>query len=196
MTVRCFVAVRLAENLKKPAAEIMDTLRRTGADVKWVEPHNLHFTLKFLEEIEWSRLDSAASAIDRALNGVTRFTVSLGGVGAFPGGVRPRVVWIGVSSGAADLSSLAAKLDREFEKEGFPTERRPFSPHLTLGRVRSSSGAAALSAAIIALKHLTMGSMRVSAVHLMKSTLTPNGPIYREIRSWDLPERSDSGVYL
>lgn len=186
-TVRCFVAVRLAENLMRPVIEVVNVLRKTGAGVKWVEPENLHFTLKFLGEISAADVAVAEGAVHRALAGKSRFSISLGGVGAFPSAGSPRVVWLGVTSGAGELRALAADVERELESEGFPGEKRAFSPHLTLGRVRSPGGAGALSPLLSSLKDRATGSMEVSAVHLMRSTLAPKGPVYQPVRSWDLP---------
>ncbi len=98
----------------------------------------------------------------------------------------PRVVWLGVSSGAEELSSLAAAVERGMEAAGFPRERRSFSPHLTIGRVRSPRGAARLSDALSALAGREVGSMEASTVRLMRSVLGPSGPVYRPIRTWDL----------
>ena len=184
--IRSFVAVPLDSQLSGLIASSAGALRESGADVKWVEARNLHFTLKFLGEIPEPRISAAKRGIERALNGRSSFGISLKGIGVFPSSDSPRVVWIGVSDGAETLVDLAGAVESEMEREGFARDRRGFTPHLTLGRVRGSRGLGALKAAVEHLRDADFGAMRVDSVFLMMSRLSPGGPTYTAIDKWSL----------
>ncbi|MCR4399105.1 MAG: RNA 2',3'-cyclic phosphodiesterase [Firmicutes bacterium] len=184
--IRCFIAVPLDPRTQEAVAAVARPLVAAGRPVKWVEPHNLHFTLKFLGDVPERKLGAVGRAVSRGVSGFPRFEVVMGGVGTFPPGKPPRVVWLGVRGGRDTLADLAAAVDRELVREGFPAEKRAFAPHLTLGRVRIPTGDPALSAAIGALAPVEVGPVWMERVCLMKSTLTPSGPIYGEIEGWSL----------
>jgi 2'-5' RNA ligase len=175
--VRLFVAVELTEKARREVAAVQAELRRTSADINWVEPENLHLTLKFLGEIDESRLPALTQALRDAAGPLQPFTISLEGVGAFPRPERPRVLWVGVKDGRGRLVELAEKIAaacalvlRPFD---FAQDQhdRPFSPHLTIGRVRSGG-------ALAAIPFKTSEPIRVDRLVLFQSKLSPHGPTY------------------
>lgn len=174
---RLFVAVHLPPNLVSGVTRVQEELRRSRADVKWVEEENLHLTLKFLGEVPVGRVGAAREAL-AAVGGVAPFRIGLRGVGAFPGRGNPRVVWAGLSEGAAEFVRLAAAVDRELVRRGFPPEKRPASPHLTIGRVRGPSNAEALRRAMEGVGSVDLGSFRCEETRLYRSVLGPGGPAY------------------
>lgn len=181
--LRCFAAVEVASPVVRRALEGAQLeLRRafgTPAPVKWVPAHQFHLTLKFLGEVAPEAADRAVGALQRAAGRQSAFTVRLAGLGAFPGAGRPSVLWAGVGGGAAELGALAEAVEGEMAQDGFPRERRPFSPHLTLGRVREGSRVpAAIPQALAASAGRAFGEWRVVRVVLMRSELTPRGPVY------------------
>jgi 2'-5' RNA ligase len=186
--MRLFVAVHLPDEIRGRLAAVQDRLRSIRADVSWVRPGNIHLTLKFLGEVEPARLDR----IRAALGGVARETesceASVAGVGSF-GGRIPRVIWAGIVEGAEALRALAVRVDAAMAGVGFPRESRPFSPHLTLGRVRSPRNAAELLGALRAEGRADFGATRVTAFFLMQSQLNPQGSIYTVIDSYPLGAR-------
>lgn len=182
MEVRCFVAVHVAPPVSRSLEQAQVNLRRTGAAVKWVAGHQFHFTLKFLGEIEAARVAACGAALERAAAGVRTFRLEVHGLGHF----GPRVIWAGVREGAEALSALAARVDREMEKDGFPREQRRFSPHLTLGRVREGGWTPALGEAIRAAQDRPFGAYTVREVYLMRSELTREGPIYTSLSAVSL----------
>ena len=179
--VRTFVAVEMPETVRQQFRDVQAELRRAEAHVKWVEPHNIHVTLKFLGEIPEERLEGLYNGVAQGVHACAPFEINLSRLGAFPNLRRPRVVWIGIDSGKERLIELQERLEESISQHGFPQERRPFSPHLTIGRVKSPRGADDLVDAIKATSFQS-GPIEVGEVVVMKSTLTPEGPTYTPLR--------------
>ena len=131
---RCFVAVTLGDPTRAALIEYLERLRATVAGVGWTRPENLHLTLKFLGDVAPARVPSLTERLRLAVAAEPAFTARVGGVGAFPSLARPQALWIGV--GSPRVAALAAAVESACEREGFEPERRPFRPHVTLGRVR------------------------------------------------------------
>jgi len=180
----------LDSGLRERLAEALSRLRPHGPGVKWVEPHNVHLTLKFLGSVEEERLAAVAEAVRQAAAESEAFGLSCRGLGAFPNPRRPRVVWAGVQQGAEELTQLARELDRRLQALRFEPEKRPFAAHITLGRVKSPGNLPGLAEAIEGQREADFGCMEVRAVHLMKSTLTPKGPIYDVLQEFALGKRN------
>ena len=175
--MRLFVAVHLPGEIRERLATVQDRLRRAQADVSWVKPGNLHITLKFLGETEPTRLDRIRPALADGAQNVAAFAAEVAGVGTF-GGRIPRVVWVGVRDGAEPLAALAGAVEDALAGVGFPRERRGFTAHFTLGRVRSPRNIEALLDALRAEPADGFGMARVDQVSLMESVLDPAGSIY------------------
>jgi 2'-5' RNA ligase len=185
---RGFVAVPLPEAVRAQAAAVVERLRGAG-EVRWTATANFHLTLKFLGEVAPRVLPELTAGLTDVARAGAPFTVELGGAGAFPRLDRPQVVWIGLRAGQEALAELAGRVEAVCARAGFPREERPFSAHLTLGRVKSAPGAAPageLPARLRALGDISLGAVRVDAFDLMQSTLTPRGPIYSVIESFAL----------
>jgi 2'-5' RNA ligase len=184
--IRTFIAVRLPEDIRHRVAELSGRLKESGADVKWVPEENLHITIKFIGAVEPVRLSALAAAVGKAAEGVAPFSVSIGGAGAFPKIIRPSVVWVGVTSGAEELAALAGRVESFAEEAGFPREERKFSPHITVGRVKTPAGMQKLSASLEQFKFVEAGSFTIGTVSVMKSQLTPPGPVYSVMAEYEL----------
>lgn len=187
--MRLFVAVNV-DPVLRPAVEavrrrLLEAWPKGRDLVKWVEPHNLHLTLKFLGEVDGSTAERAAEAL-RAVEASPSFVLQLVGLGAFPRARGARVLWVGVGEGAQELTRLAARVDQVLRELGFPPEDRPFSPHLTLGRLRTPAYHPELEAALQHNSRVEIGSQRVQSVELMESTLRRAGPVYTVVRSYRL----------
>ncbi len=153
--------------------------------VKWVAPENLHLTLKFLGGVE----EGKAAQVLAALEGLARmgaFYVRYVGLGAFPKPRGARVLWIGVAEGADRLTALAAWVEDHLRPLGFPPEDRPFSPHLTIGRLRTPAYHPELERIIQQEARVEIGSQYVQSVEVMESVLRPQGPIYSVRASYRL----------
>ena len=178
---RIFVAVALAPALRRAVADLEPRLGAAGHSLRWVPPHNLHFTLKFLGEITAAQL-AKVSAVTRTVGaGAQSFAITLADVGAFPSPRRPQVVWVGVAGGADHLSALAGDLDTVLHRMKFPKEPRPFRPHLTVARVKRSGPAPDLTELLGSLGGIVLGTQQVTALLVMESILHPSGAVYRQV---------------
>ncbi len=178
--MRLFWAINLPEEIKERLWRIQTLLQGAGADARWVEKENLHLTVQFLGEVEVSRIDALISAARKALLTQKAFPLQLGGLGVFPDPRRPRVLWAGVAGGGNELLEIYRLIGEAMEPLGFPLPERPFSPHLTLARIRSPRGVEKLMLRVQQLGDAStgLGTVPVSSVDLMQSELTRSGPIY------------------
>jgi RNA 2',3'-cyclic 3'-phosphodiesterase len=184
--IRIFVAVPIPAEVRRRLGEIQARLVASGADVKWVPEANFHITMKFLGSVKPQLTGKVSSAVESAVEGVIPFDVRLSGVGAFPKPSRPSVAWVGIASGRDELKSLARNVEDALQRIGFASEAREFSPHVTLGRVRSTWHVENLRDAIDELKEEDAGSFLVESVAIMKSDLRPSGPLYTALAEFRL----------
>lgn len=160
---------------------LLDELRRCGNNLRVVRPCNLHITLKFLGDTSAALLPIICRAIEESTAGTSVFVIRLSGMGAFPSMNSVRVVWVGVD-GAEPMSAISLNLDKSLAKIGVKPEVRPFSPHLTVARAAGGHGAMSAVRDIIDKNaHRYFGEIIVDKIHLKKSTLAPNGPLYDTI---------------
>ncbi|MCX5715275.1 MAG: RNA 2',3'-cyclic phosphodiesterase [Candidatus Omnitrophica bacterium] len=178
--MRTFIAIPLSNEIKQELSKIQSEFKQTNADVKWVEPENIHLTLKFLGEVTEEFLPKVKDALTKAISGFKSFEISISGIGAFPKLDYPRAIWVGIEKGKDETKSIAEKLEDELEKLGFAREEREFSAHLTIGRVKSSKNKEALKKILLttAGQQLTTDSQKVSSITLYQSKLSPHGPTY------------------
>jgi len=156
-------------------------LRSVARDVAWVAAGNLHLTLKFLGAVPETRIESIAGALRDAGLAGRPFEARIRGLGAFPSTGRPRVVWAGVTDGASQMTELARRVDIALAALGFAPEERPFSPHVTLGRVRRPERNPALADALERASGREYGLLQVQSAALMRSQLGPRGARYSEL---------------
>lgn len=185
-TVRAFVAIPLPDEVHAALDGLQRRLRRTCPEraVRWVPTRNIHLTTHFLGDIDPARIVPLEEALSVVARNVPPFTVLAEGAGAFPNLRRPRVVWVGVTDASQWLSLLHQVLSESLEQLGFPRETRPFSPHLTLGRIRrqtSPTEARAVGEAVAAAQIGPLGTVPVESLVLFKSTLKPTGAAYSRL---------------
>ena len=176
--MRLFVAVNLPDDVRRALWEAAEPVRRPNPPVRWVEPNAVHFTLKFLGDVEAGREPAVRQAIDAAVAGARRFTLRIDGFGVFPNASRPRVIWAGCEA-APQLEVLQHRVEQEMERLGFPIEGRPFQPHVTLGRARDGAPGDRMAAVAAAVERLQFAAdVTVMSVDLMESQLSPTGARY------------------
>ena len=175
--MRTFLAVFPPRAVQRALAEALEGARQPGDGVSWVRRENLHYTLRFLGELEESRIQAVTRAARDAVRGAAAFSLALGEAGAFPDFRRPRVLWIGARQGGEALELLARSLNEALRRQGFDRADKPFRAHLTVGRVRdtarASAGVARLRALVVESEFLVD---RLATVHSM---LRPSGSEYR-----------------
>lgn len=184
-SIRAFIAIELPKQVKDELSSIQKNLRNSGADVKWVEPENIHFTLKFLGNTEKTKIKDITDALNEIAKKIKSFSMNLTEIGAFPRISYPRVIWVGIKEGANTVSELAKTVEGKLNKLGFPKEDRPFSAHITIGRVRSPKGKEKLKTQVENLNksksQLADYKIQISKITLFQSTLMPTGPTYTKL---------------
>ena len=184
--IRSFIAIEIPEDLRQKLREFLRELKNTGADVKWVRPEGIHLTLKFLGAVERDALETLSLALRPAIEKFAPFELKAQGAGCFPSFRNPRVVWTGLIEEENFVSRLQREIETITAGLGFPSEDRPFKPHLTLGRVRSPKGKIPLTQMIAGNSHLDLGTFRVDRVILFRSELRPEGAVYTRLQEFYL----------
>jgi RNA 2',3'-cyclic 3'-phosphodiesterase len=150
-----------------------------AANVKWVEAHNLHLTLKFLGDVHERDIIDVCRAVERGARAVEPFELEVRGAGAFPNVARPRTVWLGAREGAEQMVVLHDRVEKPLAELGYREEHRRFQTHTTIGRVRGAGpGIAELGERLRQQADFLAGRMIVDKVTVFASTLTSDGPIY------------------
>ncbi|MFM8734127.1 MAG: RNA 2',3'-cyclic phosphodiesterase [Pirellulales bacterium] len=179
--LRLFVAIDPPRETIAASGRIIERLKRAGVQAAWVQPERQHLTLQFLgDEIDDADLHRICVAIDEAASAVAPFAVAYGGVGVFPDTRRPRVLWLGVTDGEADLVRLHDALAARLEPLGFPGEARRYRPHLTLGRFRGGGHTMSgdLATALDACATVDAGGGPVTRLCLYESQIAKEGSRY------------------
>ena len=182
---RAFIAIDIDETVRQKLVAAQKGLAATGAQLNIVGAENVHVTMKFLGDVQESKMAAVADAIRAAVKGVQPFDMAVRGIGVFPGLKYISVIWAGVDDGRENVVAIQRNIDRELQKLGFPPER-DFVPHLTLARVKSATARENLVAFIKENANAEFGVTRAEAVELKQSTLTPKGPIYSTLARIEL----------
>ena len=193
-TLRTFVAIELPEPVRvaiaAAQAELRGALGTRASSVRWVDPESAHLTLKFLGDTPETALVGIEAALRASLAEVPAFGLQTGALGCFPSGRAPRVLWLGLDGGLAPLAAAHDAVEAAIAPLGWPTEARPFAPHLTLGRLRpdaSPAERAGIGKAAGAIWPPRPTALAVGAVSLMRSELGPGGARYTRLVEVSLP---------
>lgn len=190
--MRTFIAIELPEETRDLLAKIQSELKAQGADVKWVEPQNIHLTLKFLGEVKEEKLEKVILTLESIAKENIAFSLRISSLGAFPKLDYPRVIWAGIEKGEKEAKQIAKGLEEKLQKLDIPKEERAFSAHITLGRTRSTQGREKLIPVLKRLadklpnENLSPLEFLVTRITLFKSTLTPKGPLYEFLKEASL----------
>ena len=183
--VRSFIAIHLPPDVRAELTSLEDKLKaRRHPFVKWVDPKSMHLTLKFLGDVTVDSIPQIVEAMAGVAKAHSPFDLQVAGTGAFPNWQRPQVVWVGVGGESDKLNDLHRNLESALSPMGFTPEPRSFSAHLTLGRLRdrvTADDRRRFAEFAQKVKFETSLCFQVNAIRLMKSQLTPTGPIYSEL---------------
>ncbi|RLE59825.1 MAG: RNA 2',3'-cyclic phosphodiesterase [Thermoprotei archaeon] len=182
--IRTFIAIKVEKpEIVEKVRRLQEDLARYGLKAKFVEPENLHITLKFIGEIPPVKVE----ALKRKLQQVEypRFSIEFQGVGGFPSLSRARVLWIGVSKGSEKLIEISEIVEKSLLKAGIPKSSKSFHPHLTIARVKAPLNQR-LKKMLEEYRDVVFGHMNVEKFFLMRSVLTSRGPIYSELAGYEL----------
>jgi len=191
--IRSFIAIELPTETRSSLERITGTLKASAGDVRWVKTGDIHLTLKFLGDVEEERIPEIGGCIEQCVKGITPLTVAERGQGAFPSDHSPQVIWIGAADESGSLSRMQRSLEDGLFRLGFKKEKRPFSPHLTLGRLKSPQGKDAVRRALAEFKNADCGSCTADAVCLFRSELKPGGAVHTRLKSCVLQHPQLSG---
>jgi len=188
--IRAFVAIDLSEEIYQRLNTVTGNLqeRLAGVPVRWVPVRNIHVTLKFLGDVSIKNLEVLKKLLETEARNHASFEISVGDLGAFPSERRPRVLWAGVEA-PQELAALQRRIESETARLGYAPEDRPFSPHLTLGRIGRNASSQDLQRVGEILKTTRigfLGATRIQAVHLYRSDLQPGGAVYTPLYTADL----------
>lgn len=197
VTMRLFVAMTAPEDIQERLGELTQTVARQinkeKNKIKWVQPPNFHLTLKFLGECEGERLPSLLEALQSAIHTASSFSLTWNGLGCFPDRGSPQVVWVGVQEGRDQLTALAAAIESALEPLGFVKENRPFSAHLTIGRVKEIQNGQKLRSLLATQSHPPFGTTPVNSLALVQSVLSSAGPHYTVLQTIPLLSTTSAG---
>ena len=180
--IRSFLAIDLPGEIKDGMGRIQERLISQISGVRWTRPEGIHLTIKFFGDISKDDMLAISRAVENIALNVSPFSLSIGGLGAFPGLRRPRVLWIGMEGDLESLSMLQQEIDLSLEACGFKREERGFNPHLTLGRFRTPGETADLEKIFEKKNAYRAGEFTAQGLTLFKSALTPKGALYTVLK--------------
>lgn len=179
--IRAFVAIELTKPIQEQLGQIIQQIQENSPRaVRWVPPKNIHLTLKFLGNVSPTNLNNLVQVIKAEALRHPMMQFCVGGFGAFPNRMRPRVIWVGVTA-PPGLLELQRGIDRETERLGYPSEDRDYSPHLTLGRVSQHASPLEVRKVSDALAGITIGELgyvTIKEIILFRSDLQTGGAVY------------------
>jgi RNA 2',3'-cyclic 3'-phosphodiesterase len=187
-TIRAFIAIELPNNVKEFLEETSSRLKKCGADVQWVKTRGMHLTLKFLGYVKTDIISIIQNELQPIFQEQRSFPLVVSSLGAFPALAKPRVIWAGLNDPDKMVTPLVSRLEGILEPLGFKREKRPFTPHLTLGRVRSNRNSSELIDAVRQSPELSGPTFMANHAVLFQSVLKPTGAEYFVIRSFNFSE--------
>jgi len=187
--IRSFIAIELSPPLRQHIEKIQNELKRATTDVRWARSEGIHLTLKFLGAIDEERIDEIGDSIEECLADQTVFTVTAGSLGAFPNKKHPQVIWLGIEDERGTLQKVQQAIDTRLSRLGFTAEKRTFSPHLTLGRIKSPKAKRTVSQLLENTGECECCTFAVKEICFFKSALKPSGAVYTKLKSFALRSR-------
>ncbi len=186
--IRSFIAIELPEVIRTQLKDLQDNLKTCRFKVRWVRPENIHLTLKFLGNIDETDIEKVRGTLTSRVDRFTPLSLSVKGVGVFPGIRRPRIIWSGMGGQLSALAALQKALAEDLAAIGFQQEKRAFKTHLTLGRVKGAIDALKLRDAIQAFNNFESEIFTADKIFLFKSDLKPGGPVYSKLNAFVMNE--------
>jgi len=190
--VRSFIAIELPDEVKAGLSQLQAQLKLgKPSSVKWVDPSSIHLTIKFLGNIAVDRIPAITRAMEEATKGLSSFQLEVTGLGGFPNLKRVQVVWVGIGGEVDKLGQLQQRIESSLATLGFTAETRPFTPHLTLARLRDQASADERQRFGQLIASTSFGAayaIKVTSINLMRSQLTREGAIYSRLGSVGLRE--------
>jgi 2'-5' RNA ligase len=182
--MRLFIAIDLDEKTRGSIAKVINELKSRDFDVKWVNPDNIHLTLKFLGEVREDQIKDLEERVSNVLKGMKRFKSSISELGYFGSPNYVKVIWLDVTEGREKMIELSRLFNKELSY--IRKEYHESSPHITIGRVRTGRNREVLLREIERLKHVKIGELDVNEIKLKRSVLGSEGPVYSDLKVFNL----------
>lgn len=183
--IRAFLALDLPDEVIRFLEDISSRLKNSMADIKWVSPQSMHLTIKFLGDVEKSSIRDIERMVRPIFSVQAQFALDISGIGVFPNLRQPRILWIGMSDPSGQLNKMVAVVEEALDALGFERESRTFTPHLTLGRVRSQKGKDKLLALMDSLRFSPSMRFMTERAILFESNLERSGARYNALSVFD-----------
>lgn len=188
--IRAFIAIEIDEKNRSQLLSLISRLKEAKADVKWAESSAMHFTLKFLGNIDKSLIEKLKISLNDISKKFPVFDIHLSGISAFPNLKSPRVFWVGLDKGSSQVCDIQKEIEEKLQSFGFKKEERGFRPHLTLGRIRSNKFLETLKLFLKNIEFQGETSSEAKGIVLFQSNLTPQGPIYTKLHEANLLKKT------
>ena len=187
MEIRSFLAFELPPEIKETLSHISQEMRKTSLDVRWVKPGNIHLTMVFMGNVPVGHVEPIGEAAEKVCQLYGPFAISLKGAGVFSSRRNPRVLWTGMEGDLDRMSCFRDALQKHLKPFGIKQEKRPFRPHLTIGRFRKGAKPGThLDDLLFKYQDLTSPVCTLKELALFKSDLKPGGAVYSELKAWPL----------
>jgi 2'-5' RNA ligase len=187
-SIRSFVAIELSPDIRTQIEKIQNELKGLSADVRWVRSGGIHLTLQFLGGIQEEKIPEISGVLTQCTAGTGSFNLRVHSLGAFPSATNPKVIWIGVEDESGRLLKAQRTIEKSLAAIGFKKEKRTYTPHLTLGRLKSPGGKRAISRHLESSGDCDCGTLTVTEICLFKSDLNPGGAVYTKLKTFPLSE--------
>ncbi|MBU0759773.1 MAG: RNA 2',3'-cyclic phosphodiesterase [Candidatus Omnitrophica bacterium] len=184
--IRAFIAIEIDPACKQQISGLIERLKKSDVDVKWVKETQMHLTLKFLGNVKQDKVPEISAALKDIASKTLSFQIAFSDISTFPGLSRPRVIWLGMDKGAENLKELAGYIADGMEKLGLKKEGRDYKAHLTLGRVRSQKNIRELTKLIGETDFKPPVGIKINKFILFQSILTSKGPVYTLLQEFPL----------
>ncbi len=185
-SIRTFIAITVPPSIQGTVEKIQERFKEIRSPIRWVKPSHLHLTLKFLGNVDEEQIEDIKECLANAGQEINTFLLKSTEIGIFPNINYPRVVWLGFSDPTRLLHKLEENIENQLQKIGFQPEDRKFTPHLTIGRIKSLKGKTDIIRMIHNEKNISYDNIHVTGIKLIKSNLKPSGPEYSVLYSLEL----------
>ena len=184
--MRLFLAIDIPSDIREGLTKIQNQLKALDLKASWVQPDNIHLTLKFLGNTEPGKIPQIVEIMNACVKSIVPFSLSITEIGAFPSLNRPQVLWVGLADLQRSLVSAQKNIDQNLSRLGYDADNKLFFPHLTLARIKSSKGGQAINKNITNLPSEDKKPFSVKSIKLYKSELTPRGAIYTSLNEFNI----------
>jgi len=192
MKIRSFLAFELPEEFKRLISRTSGEMKKSSLDIRWVKVGNIHLTVIFIGDMATEHLDPMGKSISEVCQEHDPLNIAINGAGVFSSRRNPRVLWIGLDGEIDRMAAFRDALQKKLKPYGIKKEKRPFNPHLTLGRFRKGAKSGVhLDNLLLAYKDLTGPACTLRELALFKSDLKPGGAVYTKLNAWPLGHVED-----